>query len=172
MTANLKIRKAELTDLPALTHIYNQAILAHQTADTIPYTPEGRRPWFDTHLEADYPLYTVLIGDDIAGYGTLSKYRGGRPALKRVVEVSYYLHPKAQGKGVGTRLLRYLLVKAQQLGFAHAYALLLDKNIASIVLLKKCGFEQWGHLPNIANLDGEICGQYIFGKLIDPSFQK
>lgn len=160
----LTIRIAVQSDLPALTTIYNQAILAQQTADTIPYKISGRQDWFDAHLDRQFPLYTALLDNQIVGYGTLSKYRGGRPALKHVVETSYYLHQNYQGKGVGTRLLQFLLEEAKQLGFKNAYALLLDINIPSIGLLKKCGFQQWGHLPNIAEVDGKICGQVIFGK--------
>ena len=162
--SSLTIRLAVQSDLPALTTIYNQAILAHQTADTIPYEVSERQAWFDAHLDRKFPLYTVLLEHQIVGYATLSKYRGGRPALKHVVETSYYLHQHFQGKGIGTHLLQFLLEEAKALGFKNAYALLLDKNIPSIGLLKKCGFQQWGHLPNIAEIGGEICGQYIFGK--------
>ncbi len=160
----LTIRTAIQSDLPALTTIYNQAILAKQTADTVPFEVSGRQAWFDAHLDPQFPLYTALLDDQIVGYGTLSKYRGGRPALRHVVEISYYLHQSHQGKGIGTRLLQFLLKEAKQLGFQTAYALLLDINIPSVGLLKKLAFQQWGHLPNIAEVDGEICGQYIFGK--------
>ncbi len=162
--STLTIRIAVPSDLPALTTIYNQAILSHQTADTLPFEVSQRQAWFDAHLDPQFPLYTALLDNQIVGYGTLSKYRGGRPALKYVVETSYYLHQSYQGKGIGTQLLQFLLAKAKELGFKNAYALLLDKNVSSVGLLKKLGFQQWGHLPNIAEIDGEICGQFIFGK--------
>ncbi len=162
--STLTIRIAVPSDLPALTTIYNQAILSHQTADTLPFEVSQRQAWFDAHLDPQFPLYTALLDNQIVGYGTLSKYRGGRPALKYVVETSYYLHQSYQGKGIGTQLLQFLLAKAKELGFKNAYALLLDKNVTSVGLLKKLGFQQWGHLPNIAEIDGEICGQFIFGK--------
>ena len=43
-------------------------------------------------------------------------------------------------------------------------AILLDINEASTRVLKKFGFEKWGHLPNIAEINGSKCGQFIYGK--------
>ncbi len=161
--SDIRFRIAQSKDLPLLTAIYNQAIQAHQTADSIPFTAEERLPWFESHQDHKYPLYVVLHNQEIIGYGTLSKYRGGRGALKGVVEVSYYLDRATQGKGIGTTLLRFLLIVAKRLEFKHAYALLLDSNIESIGLLEKFGFVQWGHLPDIAEREGKICGQFIYG---------
>ena len=158
------IRHARTEDLPALITIYNQAVLAHQTADSLPLSVEDRHTWFEAHQHPKYPLFVAINKQGILGYGTLSQYRGGRPALRYVVEVSYYLDQAYQGKGVGTSMLQYLLDAAKVLGFKHAYALLLDTNQSSIRLLEKFDFAKWGHLPNIADIDGEPCGQYIYGK--------
>ena len=162
--SSFQFRLAQRQDLPRLTVIYNQAIQAQQTADTVPYSTEGRLPWLEAHQEEKYPLYVVQWHHQIAGYGTLSKYRGGRGALKGVVEVSYYLDSDFQGRGLGTALLQFLLTTAADLGFQHAYALLLDSNTASVRLLEKFGFHRWGHLPEIAKFGDRICGQFIYGK--------
>lgn len=160
---DVRFRIAQSKDLPTLTTIYNQAIHAHQTADSTLFTTEQRQPWFDAHQLKQYPLYVVLLGQQIVGYGTLSKYRGGRGSLRGVVEISYYLEKEFQGHGIGTTLLRFLLVVAKRLEFKHAYALLLDSNLGSVKLLENFGFDRWGHLPEIAERDGTICGQFIYG---------
>ncbi len=36
--------------------------------------------------------------------------------------------------------------------------------LPALSLLEKMGFEKWGHLPNVAEINGEICGQFIYGK--------
>ena len=41
-------------------------------------------------------------------------------------------------------------------------------NWDSIGLLKKFGFEQWGHMPNVADFDGAECGHVYLGKRIAP----
>lgn len=160
----LTIRKALLEDLPTITTIYNQAIEAGQTADTIPYKEMERQPWFEAHQNPKYPLYVAIEEETVVGYATLSEYRGGRPAVQFAVEISYYIHQKHQRKGLGTLLLQHSIKTAQQLGFKHGLALLLDINLPSIRLLEKHGFVKWGHFPNIAIVKEQICGQYFYGR--------
>ncbi len=160
----VKIRQAKNEDLAALTTIYNQAIKARQTADTIPVTTDDRQPWFDSHQQERYPLFVAVNENTILGYATLSKYRGGRAALRNIVEVSYYIHQDHQRKGLGTTLLKYALLAAKELNFKHAFALLLDTNLPSVYLLEKFDFVKWGHFPNVAKIDGKICGQFYYGK--------
>jgi len=158
------IRKATIADLSKLTTIYNQAIQARQTADTLPVTVADRKSWFDSHQEANFPLFVVEKASVVCGYATLSKYRGGRPALRYAVEVSYYLDHAYQRQGLGTMLLKYALETSKKLGFKHAVAILLDTNLPSIGLLEKFGFVKWGHLPAIGEIDGNVCGHLYYGK--------
>lgn len=162
--SKILIRKATIADLPALTTIYNQAIQARQTADTVPMSVSDRTPWFEAHQNPKYPLFVATQATAILGYATLSQYRGGRPALRYAVEVSYYIHKDRQRKGTGSLLLSYALQVAKELDFRHAIAILLDTNLPSISLLEKFGFERWGHLPNIAEIDGQTCGHLYYGK--------
>lgn len=151
-------------DLPALVLIYNQAIGAGQTADTVPLTVSERQPWLEAHQDSRYPLFVAVNNGTILGYATLSKYRGGRPALRSVVEVSYYIHRQYQRKGVGKALLAHSLDAARKLEFKHVFALLLDTNLPSIRLLERFDFVQWGHLPNIAEVNEIVCGQFFYGR--------
>jgi len=161
---NHTIRKAIATDSPRLTAIYNQAIQARQTADTTPMTPKDRQSWFDSHQQPNYPLFVVEKAGSVCGYSTLSQYRGGRPALRYAVEISYYLDKTFQRQGLGSILLQHALATAKDLGFKHVFAILLDTNLPSIGLLEKFGFEKWGHLPKIAEIDGIVCGHLYYGK--------
>ncbi len=158
------IRKALIADLPKLTTIYNQAILARQTADTLPVTVNDRQTWFDSHQQAKYPLFVVEKAGIVCGYSTLSQYRGGRQALRAVVEISYYLDNGYQRQGLGSSLLEHALATAKELDFKHAIAILLDTNLPSIGLLEKFDFVKWGHLPNIAAIDGQVCGHLYYGR--------
>lgn len=158
------IRKAVIEDIVVLTTIYNQAIAAGQTADSIPMSESERMPWFKTHQHSKYPLIVAEEENVVCGYATLSNYRGGQSALSAVVEVSYYIHQNHQRKGLGTILLRKSLELAKELGFKHVIAILLEKNLPSIYLLEKFKFEKWGHLPNIASFDSEICGHLYYGR--------
>lgn len=161
---HLNIRKAIIEDLPTLTAIYNQAIKANQTADSVSMTTADRMPWFTTHQNSKFPLIIAEVENIVCGYATLSNYRGGRPALRTVVEVSYYIHQDHQRKGLGTTLLKESLELAKELGFKHAVAILLETNLPSINLLEKFEFEKWGHLPNVAEFDNGVCGHVYYGK--------
>ena len=162
--SNPTIRKAVIEDLPKLTAIYNQAIQARQTADSLPMTVADRQSWFDSHQQVNYPLFVVEKEGIVCGYSTLSSYRGGRHALRYAVEVSYYLDTTYQRQGLGSTLLKHALDTAKDLGFKHAFAILLDTNLPSVGLLEKFGFVKWGHLPNIAEIDGQICGHLYYGR--------
>ena len=133
----LNIRKAVIEDLPVLTDIYNQAIKANQTADSSPMTTADRMSWFTAHQNPQFPLIVAVANNAVCGYATLSNYRGGRAALRKVVEISYYIHQDHQRKGLGTTLLQKSLVLAEELGFKHAVAILLETNSPSIHLLEK-----------------------------------
>ncbi len=161
---HITIRNAVFEDLPTLTTIYNQAIKANQTADSVPMTIADRQPWFIAHQNPKFPLIVAEANNVVCGYATLSNYRGGRPALRTVVEVSYYIHQNHQRKGLGTILLQRSLALAKELNFKHAVAILLENNLPSIHLLEKFEFEKWGHLPNIAAFDKVVCGHVYYGK--------
>lgn len=55
------IRKAEKADLPALTAIYNDAVI-HTTAtlDLEPRTVADREPWFAQHNQGNHPLIVAV----------------------------------------------------------------------------------------------------------------
>jgi L-amino acid N-acyltransferase YncA len=161
----LSIRFATPADLPRLVEIYNQAIASHfATADTIPFTIEARRGWFAAHTPDAYPIYTCEDQNGmVVGYLSISPYRD-RPALARTAEVSYYVAYGQHGRGIGSALMEHALGDAHRTAKKVYLAIVLEWNASSIRLLEKYGFERWGHLPNVAELDGRLCGQYLYGR--------
>jgi L-amino acid N-acyltransferase YncA len=160
----LSIRTATSADLPRLVEIYNQAIASHTaTADTISFTVQARQSWFDAHTPDTYPIYLCEAENQVAGYLSISPYRD-RPALARTAEVSYYVDYGQHGKGIGSALMEHALQDAHRIGKKVYLAIVLEWNTASIKLLERFGFERWGHLTNVAELDGRLCGQYFYGR--------
>jgi len=164
----MTIRLATQNDLSAMTEIYNQAITRQTcTADTITFTVEERQPFFDAHQNDQYPLYVYTVEDNVVGYVYYSAYRPGRKAMDGTAEISYYLHDAYQGRGIGSELMAFAIKKAKSLQFTTLVAILLSVNEASIALLKKFKFEEWGRLPGIASFDYGLCDHLYYGLKID-----
>jgi len=154
-------------DFPEIIKIYNHAVdEKFATADTEYVTVESRKEWFTQHSPETYPIYIAEENNEIVGWCSLSPHRSGRKALRKVAEISYYIHKDHRKKGVAHSLITHTIESAKKLGFRNLISILLDLNKTSIYILEKFGFEKWGHLPNVAEIDGVICGQYIYGRKI------
>ncbi len=164
MSKTPQIRLANIDDLPAIVAIYNQAITAKKaTADLTPFTVKERVEWFNKYDAVHYPIYIATIDDEIVGYATLSPYRNGREALSKVAEISFYLDYNSLGQGIGSALVNHVVNDCNRVNKETLLAILLDVNTASIKLLKKFGFREWGNLPLNSNFDGNKYGHLIYG---------
>jgi len=160
------IRLATRSDLAQITAIYNEAIDAKfQTAYTEPLQVADRVEWFEGHTER-YPVFVYEADGAIAGWISVGPYRGGRNALRYCVELSCFLSSAYQKQGIGSKLIRHALSACKELGYRTAIGILLDRNTASTALMHRCGFELWGHLPGVADFDGEVCGHNYYGFII------
>jgi len=158
------IRIAAESDIPAITRIYNQAVaLRSATADLSPVTIESRQQWLQQHPADRYPVYVAESGDDIVGWVSLSAYRPGRMALRATAEISYYVDERFTGMGVGSAMISYAIDACPQLHLKTLFAIILDINKDSTRILEKFGFERWGHLPDVADFDGQECGHLYYG---------
>jgi L-amino acid N-acyltransferase YncA len=161
----MTIRPVTSKDYSDIIKIYNHAVdEKFATADTEHVSLQSRKDWFEQHSADTYPIYIAEENGEIIGWCSLSPHRPGRKALKTVAEISYYIHKDHRRKGVASSLINYTIESAKVLGFKDLISILLDLNKPSIYILEKFGFEKWGHLPNVAEIDGVICGQFIYGK--------
>ena len=163
----INIRIAAKTDWQTIIDIYNQAIFEKgRTADTEPQTIEGRAGWLAEHLNPKYPILIAEINLKIVGWCSISPHRPGRRALEKTAEISYYIDREFRKRGIAISLIKSAIEKAKERAIKNLFAILLDINSPSISLLEKMEFEKWGHLPNVAEINGQICGQYVYGKHI------
>ena len=148
-TAGLRIVDAGDDDLPAITRIYNEAVIeGGSTADLVPRTLEQRREWVDSHRpRGQYPVVVVKsAAGDVVGFGSLSRFHP-RAGYDGVVELSYYVAASARHQGVGTALVDWLLTAARQRHHRMATALIFASNAGSIALMQHFGFTRFGLLP-------------------------
>lgn len=164
-----KIRVAVDGDVPAITEIYNQAVaMRSATADIEPVAVASRRAWLREHDPGRYPVYVADSDGTIMGWCSLSPYRPGRMALRYTAEISYYVHEQCRGRGVASALVAHAIDQGPQLGLKTLFAILLDVNADSSRLLEKFGFEQWGHMPKVADFGGSECGHWYYGRRLVP----
>jgi phosphinothricin acetyltransferase len=160
----VRIRLARPDDLPAIVEIYNQAIPSHiSTADLSPVAIADRTVWFREHDPQKHPIFVAELDGQLAGWCSLSAYRPGRLALRFTAEISYYIRSDLHRRGIGSALVREALAACPRLGIKNIFAILLDRNLASRQLLEKLGFAQWGYLPQVADFNGQECGQFYYG---------
>ena len=165
----MNIRIASREDLPEIVDIFNQAIRSRNSCG---FTEEvdlaERQAWFEGHDASKHPVYVALLEGRIVGYGSLSPYRPGREAMKKVAEVSFFLDFDHHSKGIGSSLLRYMIKDCNRLGIETLIAILLGTNEASIALLLKHGFKEWGRMPDIIDFGDRRCGHLYYGLRLDP----
>lgn len=170
----MQIRVAVEADLSAIIQIYNAAIPSRlATADLEPISVESRRTWFRSH-EDRYPVWVITIGDrniqsdqneKIIGWLSLRMFYG-RPAYHKTAEVSIYIDPMFQGKGIGKKLLSHAIAQCPKLNITKLVGFVFAHNAASRRLFERLSFTEWGFLPEIAELDGIAQSLVIFGKII------
>jgi phosphinothricin acetyltransferase len=163
----ISIRTATFDDLVEIVAIYNEAVAERfATADLDPVTVNGRAAWFREHDPERLPIYIAEREGRVDGWCSLSAYRPGRAALRRTAEISYYIRSAARRTGVATALVEHAIREAPRLGKQVLFGILLERNTASISLLKKCGFELWGRLPDVASIDGELVSHVYYGRRV------
>ncbi len=158
------IRDAVESDLDAIVRIYNSSIPGRlATADIEPVSTESRRAWLLDRDPSRYPVWVIERAHHVIGWLSFNKFYG-RAAYNATSEVSIYVDPSAQRAGVASQLLERAFARAGDLGFETLLAFVFAHNEPSVSLCRKFGFQEWGHLPRVAVLDGIERDLLILGK--------
>lgn len=97
--------------------------------------------------------FVARDADRLLGWAVLSTAVPGRAAYRGVAEVSVYVHPDAQGRGVGRALLDTVIESSERAGIWTLLAGIFPENKPSIALHLAAGFrligiqERVGHHP-------------------------
>lgn len=162
------LRDATAADLPHIVEIYNAAIPGRlATADTEPITVTSRIDWLKDHHPDHHPLWVAAEGIRIDGWLSFLPFHQ-RPAYRATAELSVYIAPARQRGGVGRALLHRAIEAAPGLGRKTLVGLIFGHNAASLGLFESFGFERWGRLPRVAELDGIERDVVILGLRPDP----
>ena len=165
----MTVRDATEADLPAIVAIYNAAIPGRlATADTEPVSVAQRLPWFREHAAARRPLWVAVDGDTPVGWLSFQSFYG-RPAYHATAEISVYVSPDHQRRGIALALLTRALAEAPRLGLRTLLGFVFGHNRPSLALFERFGFERWAQLPRVAELDGVERDLVILGRRVSLS---
>jgi phosphinothricin acetyltransferase len=149
----MNIRDAVETDLPAIVEIYNAAIPQRMaTADLELVSVKSRSSWFYEHIPLKRPIWVMEI-DQITGWLSFQSFYG-RPAYHATAEISIYVAPNYQRCGVGRQLLTQAISHSPSFGLKTLLGFIFAHNQPSLQLFESLGFQRWGLLPQVAELDG------------------
>jgi phosphinothricin acetyltransferase len=120
----VEIRPATDADLPAITAIYEHAVL-HGTAtfELVPPDLAEMRRRFDTLINGGFPYLAASLAGRVVGYAYAGAYRP-RPAYRFTVENSIYLDPSIHRQGIGLKLLQRLIVDSTARGYRQMIAVI------------------------------------------------
>ena len=107
--------------------------------------------WDAAHLPEH--RFVATSADAIVGWVALTGY-SDRCCYEGVADLSVYVDPAAQGRGVGRVLLEQLVASAENAGIWTLQAGVFPENEASLALHRSCGFRVVGTRERIGQLDG------------------
>ena len=152
-SADSFIRRAVTDDVPAITAIYNDAVLTTTaTFDTEPKSIEERTAWLSAHDER-HPVLVAVIGSDVVGWACLSKW-SDRPAYNGTAETSFYVAAEHRGRGIGRRLKEAIIAESRRLGYHTLIARVAEGSEASRHLNDSAGFAHVGTLREVGRKFG------------------
>ncbi len=160
------IRDAVETDLSAIVAIYNASIPQRlATADLEPISVESRLLWFHEHIPSSRPIWVMEVDEAIAGWLSFQSFYG-RPAYQATAEISIYVAPNYHRCGVGRQLLTQAIHHSSSLGIKTLVGFIFAHNQPSLQLFELLGFQCWGFLPQVAEMNGVERDLVIMGRRI------
>lgn len=160
------VRDARRGDLGAIVAIYNASVPGRMaTADLEPISVQSRSRWFRQHDPRRHPLWVAERRGEVIGWLSFEAFYG-RPAYAATAEISIYVAPLHRRRGVARSLLGQAVRLGPRLGLRTLLGFVFAHNAPSLGLFRGFGFETWGHLPGVAELDGVRRDLLIVGRHI------
>ena len=142
---SLVIREAQAADAAAIAAIY-----APMVADSV-ISFEEEPPSVEEMAQRIASSHAWLVAEEdgsVAGYAYGARFHP-RAAYRWCVEVSIYVAPEAQGRGIGKQLLGTLLDRLKEMGVVHAFGGTTLPNPASEGLFEAFGFKKIAHWDRV-----------------------
>ena len=139
------------TDAASVLAIYQAGIdTGNATFETAAPTWEV---WDGGHLPEHRYVAVDPASGDVLGWVATSSV-SGRCVYSGVLELSVYVHPAAQGRGVGGALLAALVTSTETAGVWTLQTGVFPENTASVALHERFGFRLLGRRERIGRHHG------------------
>ncbi|NLR31542.1 GNAT family N-acetyltransferase [Levilactobacillus tujiorum] len=161
---SVKFRLAQVSDQATIIAIYNQAVATKgSTADLTPVTVAQRQAWFAAFTPDHFPLWVIESDGACAGFVGLEPY-SDRAGYRNTAEIAIYLDAQYRGHHLGTQAIDWVAQQAPKLGVTTVISRIFGHNQASRHLFEQSGYEHWGHLPAIADMQGFTADLEVYGR--------
>jgi len=161
----LAIRNARLSDVDAITEIYNDAILTTTaTFDTVPKSISERLEWLKSHGDR-HPVIVAEMDGTVVGWASLSPW-SERIAYAHTAETSFYVKSVYRGQGIGRKLKAAIIDEARRLSFHTLIARIAEGGDISLHLSESFGFVRVGTLKEVGWKFGRFLDVHILQKML------
>ena len=163
------LRDAGTADAAGIAAIYNHAV-TNTTAIWNETTVDAanRATWIAERQRQGYPvLVAVDEHEQVLGYASFGDWRAF-DGYRHTVEHSVYVHPEAQGRGIGRALMAELIGRARTLGKHAMVAAIEAGNTGSLQLHQRLGFEPAGLLREVGTKFGRWLDLAFWLLLLEP----
>lgn len=166
METSVTIRRALLSDLEAITNIYNDAILTTTaTFDTETKTVAERLEWFQSHTRR-HPILVAVHEGRVVGWASLTQW-SDRRAYDDTAETSFYVKGEFRGRGIGRKLKEALIEEARRLKYHTLIARVAEGSNESLHLNESYGFVLVGTLKEVGRKFGKLLDVHILQKMLE-----
>jgi L-amino acid N-acyltransferase len=154
----LTLRPATPADAPGIGDIWNAAI----RDTTITFNPVEKTDTEIAALTQQNPFFVWDEAGKIMGFTTYFPFRSGVGYL-HTIEHTILLHPDAQGRGIGRKLLTHVFEHARAADKHSLIAVVCKENDTGLAFHEAMGFVRRATLPEVG---------FKFGRWLDAVFMQ
>ncbi len=149
------LRLVTPADAQALAEIYNDYV----TGSTVSFETEPLTRADMARRIADiaprFPFYVWEEAGEVLGYCYVHPWKE-RAAYAGTLETTIYLAPRAQGRGIGTRLMHALIAECRESGVRALIACITAENEGSCRFHQRLGFKQVSLFEKVGQKFGRL----------------
>ncbi|WKB51727.1 GNAT family N-acetyltransferase [Eleftheria terrae] len=159
----LLIHPACTADAAAIAAIYNDTLPPPALRGTLRALGLAEvQGWMLLHRGSGRPLWVARSGPHTVGWLSFLGYFD-RPGCEATAELSVYVAPAWQGRGIGRQLVDRAVQRAPACGYRRLLAQIWSDNHASLGLFARAGFVLWGRLPGAVRIGERRCDMVLLG---------